>query len=176
MRMHKNEITFDTCGCQVQMQKDLDVEGSRMEFMHFLKKCPAHAQMNDPDAWGKCWLNTDSEQHRKNDLYKALTVTDPLGLGAGLVKEVKTPAQRQSAFWGRGVTVFDTDGSPVMETNYELIGGIECYVWLFDANRCLCLCFDGCLMDAAKKQELQNYCDATWGADTVRVLNAGDED
>lgn len=175
MRMHKNEVTFDTCGCQVQLQKDLDIPGSRMEFMHFLKKCPAHAQMADPEAWGKCWLDTDSEQHRKNDLYKALTVTDPLGLGAGLVEEIVTPKKQFSTFFQRDLTVFDATGQPETQSRYELIGGQDCYTWIFDANRCLCLCFDGCYMDAATKQRLQDYCDATWGASTVRVINADEE-
>ena len=175
MRMHKNEVTFDTCGCQVQLQRDLDIPQSPQEFMHFLKKCPAHAQMEDPEAWGKCWTNPDSEQHRKNNFYKRLTVEDPTGLGAGLVERITRQKMVMSEFFGTNVGVFDSDGSPVMDERYEVIGGTDCYVFCFDANRCCCICFRTLLLSDAKKAELQAYCDATWGAGTVRVMNASEE-
>lgn len=175
MRMHKNEVRFDTCGCYIQLQRDLDVPGSRMEFMHVIEKCPAHSHLSEAALWAACWTDANSEQHRKNDFYKALTVDDPLGIGAGLVEPITRQKQVRSEFFDRSVGVFDAAGQPVMETRYELIGGQNCYVWTFDANRCLCLCFDGCFLDATKKAALQAWCDTTWGANTVRVMNANDE-
>ena len=175
MRILKNEVTLDTCGCKFQQSKDRDDPTARMSFDHFIQKCPAHAQMTDPDAWSAVWLDPSSEQHRKNGLYKALTVDDPIGLGAGLVEPIVSQKQVRSEFFNRTVGEFDANGNAVMQTRYELIGGTTCYIWKFDDQRCLCLCFDGCWLDAPTKQRLQDYCNGTYGTDVVRVMNANEE-
>ena len=174
MKLHKNEVTLDTCGCKFQQSVDRDDPTDVMSFDHFIQKCPVHAQILDDEAWKLVWLNDNSEQHRKNGLYRALTVEDPTGLGAGLVENIPAQRRKFNATFGRDLAEFDAQGQPVMEDHYDVIGGSLCYAWAFDENRCLCICIDGVHMDAVDKQRVQDYCDARFGPDQVRVRNSNE--
>lgn len=80
----------DTCGCTVEeIYNGTDIVGMG----EVIKKCAAHATVPDNELYGVLYTNPDSEQKRKNLLYKHLVETEtgkdlPEG-GRGLADGVK---------------------------------------------------------------------------------------
>jgi hypothetical protein len=175
MRRHDQYVTFDTCGCRFNEWWDRDAPEAGTHFDHFERKCPAHAALTDAEAWQACWLDPDSEQHRKNGIYKELTVDHPERYPS-IVEAVVEPQRVRDDFWGRDVIAVDpVTHTPVMETRYVVKNGDDRgYIWKFDDRRCLCLCIDGVWLTPPEKTRLQEFCDQTYGVARVRVLNPGE--
>lgn len=74
----------DTCplpSCVVEQTYDTADPGATMTVSTVIRKCIAHAGVADADLWHVLYLNSDSDQKRKNRTEKYLIETNALNLG-----------------------------------------------------------------------------------------------
>jgi len=128
----------DTCDCLVEEIYDgtTIVGGGQV-----LKKCLAHQSVPDAALYGVLYANTDGENKRKNNIFRALCGFEGLSLGAD-------------------------DGSGQLKNGVEYVWSFSGT----GATRVLTVQLVGLTLTAQKKTLLQNFCDTKFGVGKVVIL------
>jgi len=137
----------DTCDCIIEQTHDPDNPAYGVQFSKVIQKCISHQNIADDQINNIVYANVDSEQKRKNGLYRKLLEDDALAL----FEIVKNP-----------------DGTSVR----QLKSGIG-YNWSFqglDDKRVLSISITGVALSVPVKNAIKAYCDTTFGVGKVVIL------